>query len=107
MNINPFDLFKNAQKIQEQMKEIQQRLAAIVVTGRAGGDMVQIDMNGAMEVLAVRIAPEVLEPVDIPLLQELIKAAFTDAMAKVKETISTETGSIASNLGIPPGVMGI
>jgi hypothetical protein len=106
MDMNPFEILKNAQKIQEQMAAMQQRLGTIVVTGSAGGGMAQIDMNGRMEVLAVRLAPEAVNADDIPLLQDLIKAAFTDAMEKVKETLQSEYGAMAGSMGINPGMLG-
>jgi DNA-binding YbaB/EbfC family protein len=101
VNINPFDLLKNAQKLQEQMGAIQNKLAAIVVTGSAGGGMVEIDINGKMEVQAVRIAPEAAG--DLQMLQDLITAAFTNAIEKVRERTGMEMGSLASGLGLPPG----
>jgi len=107
MNMNPFEILKNAQKIQEQMAAMQQRLGTIVVTGSAGGGMAQIDMNGRMEVLAVRLTPEAVNSEDIPLLQDLIKAAFTDAMEKVKETLQSEFGAMAGGMGISPGMLGL
>jgi DNA-binding YbaB/EbfC family protein len=85
MNINPFDILKNAQKIQEQMNGFQEKMAYIKVTGAAGAGMVEIDLNGKMEILAVRIAPEILS--DVEMLQDLIMAAFSDAMEKAKTAI--------------------
>jgi DNA-binding YbaB/EbfC family protein len=101
VNINPFDILKNAQKLQEQMGALQDKLAAIVVTGSAGGGMVEIDINGKMEVQAVRIAPEAAG--DIQMLQDLITAAFSNAIEKVRERTNREMGALASGLGIPPG----
>jgi DNA-binding protein YbaB len=60
MNINPFDILKNAQKLQEHMGVFQEKLGSINATGSAGGGMVEVDLNGKFEVLAVRIAPEVV-----------------------------------------------
>lgn len=105
MDMNPFEILKNTQKIREQMAVMQQRLGTIIVTGSAGGGMAQIDMNGRMEVLAVRLAPEAVNSDDIPLLQDLIKAAFTDAMDKVKETLQGEFGGMAGSMGIDPGML--
>ena len=92
MNINHFDLLKNAQKIQEQMGSFQEKLGDMKLTGSAGGGMTEIDMNGRMEILAVRIAPEAME--DREMLQDLVTAAFNNAMAKVRETISQEMGGL-------------
>jgi DNA-binding YbaB/EbfC family protein len=105
MNINPFDILKNAQKIQEQMSGFQEKLGGITATGASGGGLVEIDINGKMEVLAVRIAPQAME--DHDMLQDLVMSAFTDAMEKIKETVNKEAGSMAGGLNIPgfPGVM--
>jgi DNA-binding YbaB/EbfC family protein len=104
MNINPFDLLKNAQKIQEQMGNFQEKLKTIVITGAAGGGMVEIDLNGQMEVLEVRIHPDTLEGNDVEMLQDLIAAAFTNGLEKIKEALSHEMGSAMG--GIPLGFPG-
>ncbi|MDR0451235.1 MAG: YbaB/EbfC family nucleoid-associated protein [Treponema sp.] len=101
MNINPFDVLKNAQKIQEQMGALQEKLAALSVTGSAGGGMVEVDINGKMEILAVRIAPEAADPNDLGMLQDLVAAAFTGAMEKIRERINQEMGAMAGSLGLP------
>jgi DNA-binding YbaB/EbfC family protein len=112
MNINPFDILKNAQKIQEQMGVLQEKLGGISVTGSAGGGMVEIDINGKMEVLGVRIAPETIDPNEAEMLQDLIIAAFTDGMGKIRERINQEMGAFAGSMGIsgmpgmPPGLSG-
>jgi len=101
MNINPFDILKNAQKIQEQMSGFQDKLETITATGSSGGSMVEIDLNGKLEVLAVRIAPEAVEGGDTEMLEDLIMAAFTDGMSKVKEAISGQFGAMTGGLNIP------
>ena len=98
MNINPFDVLKNAQKIQEQMSGFQEKLGFITATGAAAAGLVEIDINGKLEVLAVRIAPQAAG--DIEMLQDLIMAAFTDGMAKVKESISGEVGAMTGGLNL-------
>lgn len=107
MNINPFDILKNAQKIQEQMGLVQQRLGELVVTGSAGGGMAEIDLNGRLEVVAVRIAPEAVDPAEVGLLQDLVKAAFSDAAEKAREAISAEMASVTGGMGLPPGFPGL
>jgi len=98
MNFNPLDLMKNAQKIQEQMGSFQEKLAAITATGSAGGGMVEVDLNGKFELLALRIAPEVAEGGDTDMLQDLVVAAFSNAHEKIREAIARELGAMA---GIP------
>jgi len=104
MNINPFEILKNAQKIQEQMSGFQEKLGAITATGASGGGLVEIEINGKLEVLAVRITPEAAG--DTEMLQDLVLAAFTDGMAKVKEAISGEAAAMTGGL-IPPGGLNI
>ncbi|MCL2805091.1 MAG: YbaB/EbfC family nucleoid-associated protein [Treponema sp.] len=105
MNINPLDLLKNAQKMQEQMNSFQERLANITATGAAGGGLVEIDLNGKLELLAVRIAQQAMEGADTEMLQDLILAAFNDGMTRVKEEIGSEVGAM-TGLNMPgfPGV---
>ena len=107
MNINPFDILKNAQKMQEQMGAFQEKLMTLRITGSSGGGMIEIDMNGRMEVLAVRIAQEVMEDGDREMLQDLTAAAFTNAMEKIKEAVNREMGSLIPG-GMPniPGMPG-
>jgi DNA-binding YbaB/EbfC family protein len=106
MNINPFDILKNAHKIQEQMSGFQEKLGGITATGASGGGLVEIEVNGKLEVISVRIALEAMG--DIEMLQDLIMAAFTDSMAKVKDLISSEAAAMTGGLNIPgfPGNFG-
>ena len=108
MEINPFDLLKNAQKIQEQMGSFQEKLAAINATGSSGGGMVEIDLNGKFEVTAVRISPALMESGDTEMLQDLIVAAFSNGYDNIRETLSREVGAMAGGFGIPglSGMMG-
>jgi DNA-binding YbaB/EbfC family protein len=101
MNINPFDILKNAQKIQEQVGAFQEKLAALSATGSAGGGMVEIDINGKMEILDIRIAPEAVDPRDIGMLEGLIASAFAGAIEKVREAINREMGAMTGGMGIP------
>ena len=84
------------------MGDFQEKLGEIKITGSAGGGMVRVDMNGRMEVLAVRIEQELMEEKDREMLQDLIVAAFNSAMEKAREAINQEVGSI-----IPGGLSGI
>jgi nucleoid-associated protein EbfC len=102
MNMNPFDILKNAQKLQEQMGAFQEKLGGIKITGSAGGGMAEIDMNGKMEVLAVRIGQEAME--DREMLQDLVTAAFNNALENIREEVNREMGGMIpgglSSLGL-------
>jgi DNA-binding YbaB/EbfC family protein len=106
VTINPLDILKNVQKLQEQMGSFQEKLVEISETGSAGGGMVEVEINGKMEVLAVRISPEVVDPNDIQMLQDLIAAAVTSALEKINARIKNEMGLLAGGMGIPaiPGL---
>jgi hypothetical protein len=69
--------------------------------------MVRVEMTGEMQVISVKISPEAVDPSDIEMLQDLMLAAFTDAVTKVKEKMRDELSSATGGLGIPPGFMGM
>jgi DNA-binding YbaB/EbfC family protein len=105
MAINPFDILKNAQKLQEQMGTFQEKLGTIMETGSAGGGMVEIDLNGRMEILGVRILPEAAA--DLEMLQDLVAAAYNGAAGKMREALNREMASLMGMAGgMPPGFPG-
>ncbi len=106
MASNPFDMLRQLQGLQSRMGEIQEKLRAVKVTGSAGGGLVTVDMNGQMIVEKVRIAKEAVEPSDIPMLEDLILAAMTDAIERLKEKIRDEVSQATGMLGLPPGLFG-
>jgi len=95
MNINPFDILKNAKAIQEQFAHLQDELADVTVTGSSGGGIVRIEMNGQFELLGIKLDPLCVDQRDIPMLQDLIVAAHADATGKVKELLKTRLGPLA------------
>ncbi|MCK5057703.1 MAG: YbaB/EbfC family nucleoid-associated protein [Candidatus Aminicenantes bacterium] len=99
---NMNQVMKMAQNLSKQMEE---QMDAIEVEGNAGGGMVKVTMNGHKNVLSLTITPEVVDPDDIEMLQDLITAAVNDAMSKVDEKMK-ENG--AGFPGIPgmPGMPG-
>ena len=107
MAINPFELFKQFGDLQERMNELQGRLARVSAVGSAGGGMVQVELNGRLEAIRVVVSPEAVDPADIPMLQDLLRAALSDALVKVKEKIREEVSSLTGGLPIPPGFLGM
>ena len=106
MASNPFDMFKQLQGLQSRVGEIQEKLKGVRVTGSAGGGLVTVDMNGQMQVEKVTIAPEAVDPRDISMLQDLVLAAMTDAMDRLKEKIRDEVSQATGMFGLPPGFLG-
>ena len=78
--MNIFDLMKNLGPLQEQLKNAQSQLENISATGSAGGNMVQITLNGKFELLDIVLDPICVDNRDIPMLQDLIKAAHHNAI---------------------------
>src|SRR5574344_1044456 len=99
--MNPFDMLKNAQALQAQIAKIKEELPHITATGSAGGNMVNVTMNGQFEITAVKIDPVAVDPGDITMLQDLIVAASHDAMNKIQEMIKEKTGPMLGNMNIP------
>ena len=99
--MDPMDIFKNLQNLQSQMTGVQDKMKDVSAIGSSGGDMVSIEMNGAMEVIQVKISPEIVDPGDITMLEDLILAAFTDAGTKIKVKLASEMSSLTGNLGFP------
>jgi DNA-binding YbaB/EbfC family protein len=104
---NPFEMIKQLQGLQSRVGEIQEKLKTIRVTGSAGGGLVTVEMNGQMQVEKVIIAPEAVDPRDIPMLQDLVLAAMTDAMERLREKIRDEVSQATGMLGLPPGMLGL
>ena len=99
------DMMKQAQKLQKQMLEMQEEIAKKTVEGSAGGGMVKVIANGQLDILEVKIDPEVIDPEDVELLEDLIVAAITNARDKAKSLMETEMGKVIPGgfgaLGIP------
>ncbi len=96
-------MLKQAQKIQSQMAEAQEKLAAQEVQGSAGGGLVTISVNGRSEMKRVKIDPSLLTPEEAEVLEDLIVAAYNDAKSKAEGMMSEEMGKITGGLGLPPG----
>jgi len=102
---NPFgnigNIMKQAQAMQEQLAKIQEQAASKTVDGTAGGGMVTVSVSGAMQVVALKIDPEVLKSGDAEMLQDLIVAATNDALRKARDMMAEEMKSITGGLRIP------
>ena len=102
----PFKMLKQLQQMQAKMAKIQEDLGNKTVTGTAGGGMVEVIANGHQKVLSVTLKPEVVDPADLEMLQDLVLAAVNDAMDRARELASKEMGAVTAGIGLPPGLMG-
>lgn len=76
---------KQAKMLQQQFTQMQDEMKNLVVTGEAGNGLVTIEMNGDKEILKMKIKPECVDKEDVEGLEDLVIAAFKDAMSKIKE----------------------
>lgn len=98
---NMGDLAKMAQKMQADMAKAQAELAEATVEGSAGGGAVVIVLTGTQEIKDVRIQKDAVDPEDVETLQDLVLAAFSDALAKSRELAAQRLGSVTGGLKIP------
>jgi DNA-binding YbaB/EbfC family protein len=94
-------LLKQAQKMQSQMVKAQEDLQQKTVEGVAGGGMVKVVMNGGSEVVSVSIKPEVVNPQDVEMLEDLVLSAIRSAQDKVREMTNSALGGMTAGFPVP------
>jgi DNA-binding YbaB/EbfC family protein len=94
-------MIRQAQKMQDQMKEKQDELAEREFNGTAGGGAVEVVMSGKKEITSLTIKPDVVDPEDIEMLQDLIIAAVNETFRKVEEVTNEEMEKITGGLNVP------
>ena len=97
------NLMKQAQAMQANMQKAQAELVNIEVSGESGGGMVKVTMNGRHEVKRVQIEPQVAGE-DREMLEDLLTAAFNDAVHKVEARVQEKMQSVMAGMQLPPGV---
>ena len=99
-------MIRQAQKMQEDMAELQEDLDSREYEITAGGGVVTIKINGKKEVQAIDIKPEIVDPDDIETLSDILIAGINEAIRKVEETNNEEMGKITGSLNLPgmPGL---
>jgi len=95
------DMMGQAAKLQKQMAAIQEELAAREVEGTAGGGMVTVTVNGRQEFLRVKIDPQVVDPADVEMLEDLVLAAVNEARRKSQELMMQEFGKLTGGMPLP------
>lgn len=98
---NMGDLQKMAREMQANMAKAQEELAAATVEGTAGGGAVVVVLTGTQDIKSVRIQKDAVDPEDVETLQDLVLAAFTDALKKSRELAAQRLGSVTGGLKIP------
>jgi len=101
---NMGNIMSQVQKLQEEMEKTQAALATEEITVSAGGGAVTVVITGAREFKSVVIKPEVIDPEDVEMLQDLLLAAFNDALVQVKQLEEERMGNVTGGMGLPPGL---
>lgn len=99
-------MMKQVQQMQSKMKKIQEELGDKEVEASSGGDMVVVKVNGHQEIKEIKINPEVVDPDDIEMLQDLIIAAVNEGIRKATEMASQEMNAVTGGMNLP-GIEGL
>lgn len=102
MNMN--SLMKQAQKMQKQMEETQAQLAERELTVTSGGGAVKVVVTGKKELREIEISPDVVDPEDVEMLQDLILTAVNEALRQAEEMVQAEMGKVTGGMGLPGGM---
>ena len=95
-------LMKQAQQMQAKMAEAQEKLGAMEVEASSGGGAVTVRMSGKQEMLSLQIKPEVVDPEDVEMLEDMVLAAYREARKKSEAVAQEEMAKITG--GLPPGL---
>ena len=90
--------------MQEQMLKAQEDLSKKTVTATAGGGKVTVVANGAGDVLSIKISPEVVDPQDVEILEELVLTGVRKAIEEGRGLAQSEMGKLTGGMGLPPGL---
>ena len=94
-------VMKQVQKMQKKMMELQGELEQQRVEGTAGGGMITVVANGRQDILEIKIQPDVVDPDDVEMLEDLILAAIHQAQQRAQEMMNKEMGQITGGVQIP------
>lgn len=103
--VNMQQQMQQMQMVQQQMEEMQQQIDAMETTASSGGGAVSVTVNGKKEILAIKLEPEVVDPDDIEMLQDLVMTAANEAIRQMDEIASNEMNKLTGSLGLPPGLL--
>ena len=94
-------LMRQAQELQAKLAKAQQELSDMTVEVSSGGGAVKVTMNGQQQIQSVKISPEVINPDDVELLEDLVLTAVSEATTKSRELATKYLGEITGGLNIP------
>ena len=99
------NIMKQAQKMQENLQKAQAEIAVMEIGGESGGGLVSVVITGRYEVRRIHIDDSLVGD-DKDMLEDLVVAAFNDAVHKVERTVQEKMSGLTAGMGLPPGMMG-
>jgi nucleoid-associated protein EbfC len=97
------EIARMAQQMQAEMARVQTELETLTQEGTAGGGAVRAVVNGRQELVELHIDPEVVDPQDVEMLQDLVTAAVNDGLRLVRQTAEEKMSRVTGGLNLPPG----
>jgi len=94
-------MMQQAQKLQAQLLKAQEELANLTVEASSGGGAVTVVMNGQQQIQSVKISPEVVDPADVEMLEDMVLTAVREAQVKAQELAAKQLGGLTGGLKIP------
>jgi len=94
-------MMQQAQKLQAQLLKAQEELANLTVEASSGGGAVKVVMNGQQQIQSVKISPEVVNPADVEMLEDMVLTAVREAGVKAQEAAAKKMGGLTGGLKIP------
>jgi len=98
---NMNNILKQAQKMQQEMEKVQSELESKEVEASVGGGAVIVKANGKKEILSVSIKPEVVDPDDVEMLEDLVLSAVNEALRLADEMVSSSMSKLTGGMNIP------
>lgn len=95
------DMLKQAQKLQAKIFKLQEEMADKTVETTVGGGMVKAVANGKQQLVSIKIDPEVVDPNDVQMLEDLVVAGVNDALKKAQEMVSEEMTKLTGGFKVP------
>jgi DNA-binding YbaB/EbfC family protein len=102
--MDPRQIQEMMSKAQDMQRQMQEKMKQTVVEASSGGGSVTVKMNGAKQVLGVKIEPEIVQSGDLEMLQDMVAAAVNEANRKVDEAMQSTLGGMLGGMGLPPGM---
>ena len=102
--MNPKQIQEMMSRAQDMQRQMQEKMKETVVEASSGGGAVTVKMNGAKQVLGVKIDPEIVKTGDVEMLQDMVAAAVNEAARQADESVQSSLGGMLGGMGLPPGL---